>query len=53
MKTELSKDNIIYNRVDNLNYVAFARNQDVLDFIINNYQKYNLIINPTLSHPLE
>lgn len=52
-KSELSENNKIYKMVDNLNSVSFAINEEVLDFILNNYKKYNLIIDPDFKHPLE
>ena len=52
-KTQLTKDNIIYNMVDNINSVAFQINCEVLDFILNNFKELNLIIDPDYIHPLE
>jgi DNA-directed RNA polymerase len=52
-KSEVLKENIIYKMVDNINSVSFSINHEVLDFILKNYKKYNLIIDPFYTHPLE
>lgn len=52
-KSSLSKDNIIYKLVDNINSVPFSINQEVLDFITKHYKTFNLIIDPEYTHPLE
>lgn len=52
-KSSLSKNNIIYKLVDNINSVPFAINQEVLDFITKNYKTFDLLIDPEYIHPLE
>ena len=52
-KTKVSDKNIIYKMVDNINSVSFSVNQEVLNFILKNYKKYNLILDPEYKHPLE
>jgi hypothetical protein len=46
------KDNIIYDMVNYTSSVAFKINTKVLDFILVNHKKYNLIIDPEYIHPL-
>jgi DNA-dependent RNA polymerase len=48
----LKKKNIIYDMVNNISSVAYKINTQVLDFIINNYKKFNLVIDPDYEHPL-
>lgn len=50
-KTKISEKK--YKMVDNINSVAFSVNQDVLNFILKIYKKYNLILDPNYKHPLE
>lgn len=38
--------------VDIINSVPFKINEEVLDFILLNYKKYKLLIDPEISHPL-
>ena len=52
-KSSISKNNIIYKLVDDINSVPFSINQDVLDFITKYYKTFNLIIDPDYTHPLE
>jgi DNA-directed RNA polymerase, mitochondrial len=52
-KSSLSKDNIIYNLVDNINSVPFSINQEVLDFITKYNKTFDLIIDTEYTHPLE
>jgi DNA-directed RNA polymerase len=52
VKTTILKNNIIYNMVNNINSVAFKINTQVLDFILSNYKKYELLIDPNFIHPL-
>ena len=51
-ETKISNKNIIYDMVNNISSVAFSINKNVLDFIFNNYIKYNLLIDPDYIHPL-
>lgn len=51
-KSEILKKNIIFDMVNNLSTVAFTINEKVLEFILKNYKKYDLIIDPEFIHPL-
>lgn len=51
-KTTVLSQNIIYSLVNNINSVPFSINQKVLEFILLNYSKYDLIIDPDFIHPL-
>lgn len=46
------KNNIIVNMVNIVNSVAFIINVELLDFILTNYKKFNLLIDPEEPHPL-
>jgi DNA-directed RNA polymerase len=52
-QSKISKNNYIYKMINNMSSVGFKINEDVLNFIIDNGIKYNLIINPELEHDLE
>lgn len=52
-KSEISRNNIIYDMINNINSVSFKINEEVLDFILKYYKEFNLIIDPGLKHPLE
>jgi hypothetical protein len=52
-KSEIKIGAIIYDMVDKVNSVPFTINTDVLDFILNNYKKYELLIDLEYKHPLE
>jgi DNA-directed RNA polymerase len=51
-ETKISKKNIIYDTVNNIYSVSYKINSQVLDFILDNYKKYNLLIDPEFIHPL-
>nr|YP_010697841.1 hypothetical protein P1S03_mgp04 [Porodaedalea chrysoloma]WCF76802.1 hypothetical protein [Porodaedalea chrysoloma] len=51
-QSKILDNNIIYDMVNNISSVAFSINQKVLDFILKNYKKYNLIIDPDFVHDL-
>src|ERR1700730_9787224 len=52
VQTKILNKNIIYDMVNNINSVAYKINTLVLDFILNNYKKYNLLIDLDFEHPL-
>jgi hypothetical protein len=41
--SEIKDKNVVYDLVNNINSVGYKINKDVLDFIINNNEKYNFI----------
>lgn len=51
-KSTILNNNIIFNMVNKLNSVAFSINEKVLNFLLDNYKKYNLLIDPDYIHPL-
>jgi hypothetical protein len=52
VQTKVLTNNVIYNMANNINSVAFKINIQVLDFIFNNYKKYDLLIDTNYIHPL-
>jgi hypothetical protein len=51
-KSTLLSDNIVCSIVNKINSVGFSINSDVLDFILNNNQRYNFFIENNYIHPL-
>jgi len=51
-KSTLLSDNIVCSIVNKINSVGFRINSDVLDFILNNNQRYNFLIENNYIHPL-
>jgi hypothetical protein len=49
----IDKNNYIYKMINNMSSVGFKINEDVLDFILTNGVKYNLVIDPDYVHDLE
>lgn len=50
--SKLEVNTIVYKMVDDISSVPFAINVEVLEFILKNYKKYNLLIDPDFKHPL-
>jgi DNA-directed RNA polymerase len=51
--SKIENKNFIYEMVNSLSSVAFKINNQVLEFILENGKKFNLIIDQELEHPLE
>lgn len=51
-KTSILPNNILYKTVNELSNTAFKINVPVLEFILGNYKKYNLLVDPDYTHPL-
>jgi DNA-directed RNA polymerase len=45
-ETKILNDNVIFDMVNKVSCVAFTINKEVLDFILKNYTKYDLLIDP-------
>ena len=51
-KSTLLSENIVCSMVNKINSVGFRINSDVLDFILNNNNRYNFFIDNNYNHPL-
>ena len=51
-KSELSENNKIYDMLNKMSSIPFKINTDLLEYLINNWQKHDLLIDPNTTHKL-
>ncbi len=53
VKSQLSDNTYIYDMINKINNTPFKINTVLLDYITNNWEKHNLLINPKIKHKYE